>query len=133
MLSCLSQPLRELNFILLSMAGLSFLMSRGNHSEILPHLKFLGMKLTVHQTHDGTTRRLLGFSLDAELKQDNGSMLRDLAMLQHKDPLLDTHGHLAAKPRRLLVLYRENFFGRCFCDDHRGTTSTTLKLIHNSY
>ncbi|KAG7668195.1 hypothetical protein KSW81_002094 [Nannochloris sp. 'desiccata'] len=91
----LMSPLRELDAILLSIAGLSFLMSRGNRSEILPHLKFFGMKLTVHQKHDGTTRHLLGFSLDAQLKHDSGSMLRDLGMLQHKDPLLDTHGHLA--------------------------------------
>ncbi|KAG7674178.1 hypothetical protein KSW81_006009 [Nannochloris sp. 'desiccata'] len=91
----LMSPLRELDAILLSVAGLSFLMSRGNCSEILPHLKFFGMKLTAHQKHDGTTRRLLGFSLHAQLKHDSGSMLRDLAMLQHRDPLLDTHGHLA--------------------------------------
>ncbi|KAG7674199.1 hypothetical protein NADE_009219 [Nannochloris sp. 'desiccata'] len=58
-------PLRELDAILLSVAGLSFLMSRGNRSEILPHLRFFGMKLTVHTKHDGTTRYLLGFSLDA--------------------------------------------------------------------
>jgi hypothetical protein len=88
-------PLRELDAILLSLAGLSFLMSRGNRSEILPHLKFFGMNLTIHQKHDGTTRHLLGFSLDAQLKHDRGSMLRDLGMLQHRDPLLDTHGHLA--------------------------------------
>ncbi|KAG7667783.1 hypothetical protein KSW81_005703 [Nannochloris sp. 'desiccata'] len=53
----LMSPLRELDAILLSVAGLSFLMSRGNRSEILPHLKFFGMKLTTHQKHDGTTRR----------------------------------------------------------------------------
>jgi hypothetical protein len=88
-------PLRQLDSILLSMAGLSFLMSRGNRSEILPHLRFFGLNLRHHQKIDGTTRHLLGFALGARLKHDNGSLLKDLAVLQHRDPLLDTHGHLA--------------------------------------
>ncbi|KAG7674128.1 hypothetical protein NADE_009286 [Nannochloris sp. 'desiccata'] len=88
-------PIRQLEAILLSMAGLSFLMSRGNRSEILPHLKFFGLNLHLHQKVDGTTRHLLGFALGARLKHDSTSLLKDLAVLQHKDPLLDTHGHLA--------------------------------------
>ncbi|KAL4526200.1 hypothetical protein Ndes2437B_g07456 [Nannochloris sp. 'desiccata'] len=44
---------------------------------------------------DGTTRHLLGFALGARLKHDSTSLLKGLAVLQHKDPLLDTHGHLA--------------------------------------
>ncbi|KAG7669551.1 hypothetical protein NADE_005797 [Nannochloris sp. 'desiccata'] len=66
----LMSPLRELDAILLSLSGLSFLMSIGKRSEILPHLKFFGMKLTVPQKHDGTTRHLLGFSLDKEKASD---------------------------------------------------------------